>query len=146
MNITLTFSSCEHKNQRHTHIVDEQNFQLGMRRDLVFNSNSDNKLKLKFNTGSYYREAVDISGDTIDFIVKENPTDDDIDAILAKQEIVAIDEASRNGRAHIHITKEDCAEIIGNFIYELKRTRASDGKVFTLSFGTCSFTQSLFAS
>jgi len=113
------------------------------RRDLVIHSNNKNLLSLRFYSGMFFHDSIDITGDTFDFIVKENPTDDDDDAILNIQVTDLSDPVGGEAEVVIDLSESGYTELIGNYLYELRMTTSS-GRIKTLCYGTLAILQSLF--
>ncbi len=106
--------------------------------DLVLKANADNLLDCFF-----YDEddnMVDITGATINFIVKEKSTDEDENALLDK-EVTDLTEASL-GEAEIEIAKDDCKDLEGNYLYSIKVTLAE--KEYIVAEGNICFQKNLF--
>jgi hypothetical protein len=123
-----------------------------LRQDLVMELNNNNKLELTFFKGTAVVERIyehmNITGWTIDFIVKSQPTDSDEDAIL-KYTITDLPEAI-NGRCTIRIPIEDLlgssniAPIVeGTYLYSIKATTTKP-IIKTVKYGLLTMQKSLF--
>lgn len=122
----------------------DQVFKLAeIRRDVSFYEKDHNVLKLKIRRRDHFYciYDVDITGWTFDFIVKENPTDEDSDAIINKH--VTILTAPLEGETDIDISAQSGEDFLGNFIYQLQGTNTHGHKML-LAEGLIGFKQSLF--
>jgi hypothetical protein len=137
MKIVLDFYL--HPHRRHPL---SETFELSdMRRDLVLQCGDDNELHCRFYSGKFFNDTVDITDWVLDFIVKNNPTDTDEDAVLNKH--ITDLEDPINGKVEIELTPSESAGLAGNYIYQLKCTRSS-GKIKLLCEGILTFKSSLF--
>ena len=90
----------------------------------------------------YYDEndnSIDITGDTIFFTIKNNPTDTDESAVL-KKTITDLTDPS-NGEAEIELSSTDTSSLLGNYLYDIKIKH--DEKFYTVSEGNICFQKSL---
>lgn len=107
--------------------------------DLIFQSNSLNTIDLFcFDEDDL---IVDITDATVTFIVKENPTDKDSDAVINK--IVTNLTYPTNGNTLIEIEKIECEDLIGNYVYELRIALVESGHEYILKQGNICFQRSL---
>ena len=83
---------------------------------------------------------VDISGATILFMVKSKPSDDDDDAVL-EVEVTSLTNPQA-GNTEIEIDADDCEELEGNYLYNIK-IELTDGKIYELAYGNICFQRSL---
>lgn len=122
-----------------TYITYKKLYSESILQDLIFQSNSLNTIDLYcFDEDNL---IVDITDATVTFIVKENPTDKDSDAVINKMVTDLTDHA--NGNMNIEITKEDCKYLVGNYVYELRIALVESGHEYILKQGNICFQRSL---
>jgi len=119
-------------------LVLTNNLDIDTKRDLILNANNDNNIECYFLDEDDL--LVSITGATLYFTVKENPTDIGSSAILVK-EIDDISDAV-NGYAQIAIEKDECELLLGNYLYEIT-IETSDNKIYTLSQGNICFAKTI---
>jgi hypothetical protein len=121
-----------------TYITYKQSYEEDKQVDLLMRAKNTNIINL-----FCYDEddlVVDITGATVTFIVKEKPSDDDDDAVIDIEVTSLTNPAS--GNTEIEIDADDCEELEGNYLYEIK-IELEDGKIYELAYGNICFQRSL---
>ena len=110
--------------------------------DLVFIQNTTNILNIICQDEEL--QGVDITGATVNLVMKEKASDTDgitgAEAVLEKE----IDDFSfpTSGEFDLEIEPEECEDLVGNFIYEIQITMA-DEKVYKLCEGVVCFQRNI---
>ena len=122
-----------------TYITYKKEYDENKQRDLIFYVNALNTIDL----WCYDEDdtVVDISGATVTLIVQnkvnlatgENPDLNIIGNLIAPT----------SGNAEIEITKSDCVNLEGNYIYEIKIALVETGHDYVLAQGNCTFKKTL---
>jgi hypothetical protein len=122
------------------YITYQKKLEINIKQDLILHSNAINIFDLYCVDEDEI--AVDITGATVIFLVKENPTDKDSEAVINK-EITDLTDPT-NGNTLLTIEKEDCEDLVGNYIYELRVSMAESGYEYILKQGNITFQKSIY--
>jgi hypothetical protein len=106
--------------------------------DLIFSANATNILDVICR--DELEQAVDITGATVRFAVKEKASDTDASAKILKT--ITDLTSPTSGEFDVEIEPADCDDLVGNYIWQMEITLADSGK-FILSEGTVTFTRNI---
>ena len=119
------------------YITQDTLYEKDIHRDLICRAKNSTILNCYF-----YDEddiLVDITGDEVYFMVKDNPSQEDGSAKLNKK-ITDLTDPS-NGETEIELTSSDTENLLGNYIYQIKIKH--DSKWYTVAEGNICFMQSI---
>lgn len=122
------------------YITYQKKLEINLKQDLILQSNAINIFDLYCVDEDDI--AVDITGATVILIVKVNPTDTDATAVINK-EITDLTNPN-SGNTLITIEKEDCEDLVGNYVYELRVSMAESGYEYILKQGNLTFQKSIY--
>lgn len=109
-------------------------------KDLIFYNNTLNTIDLYCYDDNDLLK--DISSATVTLIIQDK-------VILSSGEVPVLEKIitsltnPQSGNTLIEITKEDCENLEGNYIYELRVALAESGQEYLLSQGNCCFKRTL---
>jgi hypothetical protein len=109
-----------------------------LQQDIILRANAYNIINLYVIDEN--DAAVSLTDCEIRFIVKEIPSDSD-DAAVIDKEITDFTDAL-NGQCEIDLEKEDVADLVGNYIFNIILTDSSDNE-FILCEGNVNFKKTL---
>lgn len=118
------------------HPIDEKFILDDMRKDIVLETNNDNKLKLQIWSGNYFNDGVDVTDWKFYLTIKQNPTDTDDEAIY-KNDNADMEDAV-DGKVDILIALASGQDFLGNYLYEIK-AKTKTGKIRTMCFGILTY-------
>ena len=118
-------------------ITDYELNAIDINRDLVLRAKNTNVLDCWFIDENGV--VIDITDSEIYFMIKNKSSDADNIAILDKKIIVFTDPV--NGNAEIELTSLDTADLLGNYIYQIKIKY--DSKWYTVAEGTICFQKNI---
>jgi hypothetical protein len=119
-------------------ISDETLEQAVVNQDLVLISNATNILNIICQDEEL--QGVDITGATVTMLIKNLATDTDASAVLTKT--VTSFDFPTSGEFDLEIEPDDCADLIGNYLYEIQ-IEMTDEKVYKLLEGTICFQRNI---
>jgi len=115
-----------------------QEKELKIQQDLILRAKNTNIINCYiYDEDDFY---VNITGMTVYFMVKEQPSDDDDNA---KIDIEITDFSdSQNGQVDIELSDTDTEDLEGNYVYEIK-IKDTENKIYTIAEGNICFQRSI---
>ena len=123
--------------------TDQSDVFVNINRDLFLRARNDEGLTLYFI--NEIDDAVNITGATIYFVVKNKATDSDSNAVLNKTITSISFPNALSGEALITLTKTETNSLLGNYLYSIS-IKLADNTIRTVSEGIIAFSRDLKSS
>ena len=122
-------------------VSDEEEYQIPINKDLIMRARNTNVTDCFFVDEDDV--AVDLTGGTLFFTVKDKISDTDANAKLQKTITTHTDPTA--GESKISLSSSDTADLAGNYIYGIK-LKLSSGEIYTVAEGVILFAQEVTIS